>query len=148
MLDIPPKYFWPGLVVAILLGSFTMTGITIWYATSGGGPTIVGEARSTEAAGDGPRASDREGWHALAEWEGRDLLVAVQDAQRLPVTDLDGEALAESGGAPKALAPVPNRRGVYRARFQDRKPHRLTLRFEGRGRTFETTLTPERGESR
>ncbi|MFW5965937.1 MAG: FixH family protein [Persicimonas sp.] len=60
MLKIPPKYFWPGLVIALLLSSVVFWVGMLRVAYSDGGPQVVDEYYEDEHISGGQKAAAAE----------------------------------------------------------------------------------------
>lgn len=125
---IPPRLFWPGLVVSLLIMSITAVALTIVAATSDGGVQVVENYYEQAAAWDSTQArqaaSDALGWQATlrvepAGAEGlRAVVVSVRDAEGRPVEGLAGTLTARRPHRSAAVATAPlveaATPGVYR----------------------------------
>ena len=97
MIRIPEKYFWPGLVITLLLSSVVWWVGMLFVAKSGGGPQIVDDYyqksvdwEETEAL---RQAAKNSGWDVELDWSvggGERLGLYVVDRHGEPVDGLDG----------------------------------------------------------
>ncbi|MDX1547553.1 MAG: FixH family protein [Rhodothermales bacterium] len=125
---IPPRLFWPGFIVSLLIMSITAVALTIVAATSDGGVQVVENYYEQAAAWDSTQArraaSDALGWQATLHMEPagteglRAVVVSVRDAEGRPVDGLAGTVTARRPHRSAAVATVPlvesATPGVYR----------------------------------
>lgn len=126
MLGIPDRFFWPGLVVALLISSVGWSVGLMLYASSDGGAQVVenyydravrfDEIRATE------QAASQAGWRVQLQWPaaaGESLGLRIIDADGDPVGGLQGSVELRrpelSGAQGRAqLVPVADQAGRYR----------------------------------
>ncbi|MFB6263115.1 MAG: hypothetical protein ABEL76_05740 [Bradymonadaceae bacterium] len=134
MITIPARYFWPGLVTALLLGSLGTNAAAIWVAHSAGGPHEVHGSRAA-------RTGDSDRWHARLERTDDRLLVAIRGPQGTPVAGLSGNISPVNSPANVSLRPHPSHRGTYVATFDSSPPSGpFRLRVHDGERSWKTTI--------
>jgi nitrogen fixation protein FixH len=149
---IPEKYFWPGLIVAILGMSVTVQAYLVFRATSDNGPQILDDYYTKAANYDDTiherQESSRLGWSAevtLMPAENdtsRDVQIIVNDLSGTPISGLRGTvelrspSLAEPLGDAKVVELGP---GLYKATIEGEGLNRAGL--------FDTTVRLKKPEA-
>lgn len=126
---IPAKYFYPGLVIALLLMSVGFVTTTVIAAHSDGGPQVVEDyyqkSVDYEQTQELRSAADNTGWRVeftnfAKAGGGQPLVIEVTDKKGQPVSGLEGSLelrrpeLAAAVGTSE-LTPVDGRPGHYEA---------------------------------
>jgi hypothetical protein len=136
MFGIPDKYFWPGLVIALLISSVAWSVGLMLYAGSDGGAQVVDDYYDRAVRFDEIRATEdaaaRAGWRVQLQWPaeaGESLTLRIVDADGDPVGGLQGSVELRrpelSGALGRAeLVPVAHQAGRYRV---DLSPDRAGL---------------------
>ena len=94
MLRIPPNYFWPGFVIALLCLSITMSFGGLYFATSDGGPQVVPDYYEKSVNYDDEYQARQQalelGWEIDVSLNGSYGELAVVDAEGEPVDGAEG----------------------------------------------------------
>lgn len=125
MFGIPDKYFWPGLIITLLLSSVVWWTSMLFIAKSDGGPQVVEnyyqqsvEYEETMALRS---AAENSGWKVDVDWsvpQQRAVQLRFVDKGGRPVAGLEGTVelrrpeLAEAVGQAE-LEPVEGTPGAY-----------------------------------
>jgi nitrogen fixation protein FixH len=150
MPEIPPKYFYPGMVIGLLLMSVGFVTTTVIAAHSDGGPQVVEDYYQKSVDYDETQArreaAANTGWTVevtnLAEaGAGEPLLIEIVDRKGQPVTGLEGTLelrrpeLARAVGTSE-LTPAAGKPGFYEASVA-----------AGRDGLWDIEMTIRQGES-
>lgn len=94
MIQIPPNYFWPGLVIGLLCLSITMSFGGLYFAQSDGGAQVIPDYYERSVEYDDEYQARVEsmqlGWDVDVELKGTDGELKVVDEQGEPVEQLGG----------------------------------------------------------
>lgn len=139
MINIPPRIFYPGLIVGLLSLSIAMSVGGLYFAMSDGGPEIVPDHYEKSVEYDdfyeARRASIELGWDVEIELDGDRGDLRVVDDDGAPVSDLEGSLTFHrpEKAEPVASVPVaeaPDEPGFYRFDDETDRPGTWDLDVE------------------